>query len=119
METVSERKRRRGRPSKAVKKEIRAAVRFSKAEYFIVKEKAARAGIKPSLYIRQTAIHSLIKPRLTEEERHFVRQLIGMSNNLNQLAKSCHQEGVFKAMIYFESYRIKIDELLKDLRHAK
>jgi hypothetical protein len=118
MEAVSERKIKRGRPFKVVKKEIRAAVRFSKAEYFIVKEKAAKAGIRPSLYIRQTAIQALIKPRLTEEERHFVRQLIGMSNNLNQLAKSCHQEGVFKAMIYFENYRKKIDELLKDLRHA-
>jgi len=119
METISERKIKRGRPSKAVKKEIRAAVRFSKAEYFIVKEKAARAGIKPSLYIRQIAIHALIKPRLTEEERHFVRQLIGMANNLNQLAKSCHQEGVFKAMVYFESYRKKIDDILKDLSHVK
>ena len=67
METVSKRKIKRDRPSKDVKKEVRAAIRFSKAEYFIIKEKAARAGVKPSLYIRQTAIHALVKPRLTEE----------------------------------------------------
>lgn len=109
----------KGRPAKSTKKEIRAAIRFSKAEYFIIKVKAAKAGVKPSFYIRQTAIHALIICRLTEEERQFVRQLIGMSNNLNQLAKSCHHEGVFKAMVYFEEYRKKIDELLIKLRHAK
>jgi hypothetical protein len=119
METTKERKITKGRPVKSVKKEIRAAIRFSKTEYFVIKEKAAKAGVKPAFYIRQTAIHAVVKPRLTEEERHFVRQLIGMANNLNQLAKSCHQEGVFKAMVYFESYRKKIDDILKDLSHGK
>ena len=119
METGSARKKVIGRPTKPIKKEVRAAIRFTKAEYFIIKEKAATAGVKPSFFIRQTAIHAMVKSRLTEEERHFVRQLIGMSNNLNQLVKSCHQEGVFKAMVYFENYRKSIDELLKNLRNAK
>ena len=56
-----------------------------------------------------------IKPRLNEEESRFVRQLIGMANNLNQVAKCCHEEGVLKAMLYFENYRNQMDDLLKKL----
>lgn len=65
------------------------------------------------------AIHGMVKPRLTEEESRFVRQLIGMSSNLNQLTKNAYQEGMLKTMIYFERYRNQIDELLQKLRHAK
>jgi len=55
-------------------------------------------------------------PRLTEEERQFVKQLIGMANNINQLTKACHQEGLLSAMLDFERYRTGIDELLKKLK---
>jgi hypothetical protein len=37
MEPVKRKKREAGRPAKIIKKEIRAAVRFSKTEYFIVR----------------------------------------------------------------------------------
>jgi predicted DNA binding CopG/RHH family protein len=43
-------KKSQGRPSKTSKKEIRAAIRFSKTEYFIIKEKATKAGVKPSSF---------------------------------------------------------------------
>lgn len=116
METVSMKRKKAGRPAKAVKKEVRACVRFTRPEYFIIKEKAAKAGIKASAYIRQIAIYATVTNRLTDEERQFVRQLIGMANNLNQLAKSCHQEGALRAMMYFENYRATLDEILKKLR---
>jgi hypothetical protein len=88
METVKEKRKQAGRPAKTIKKEIRTAVRFSKTEYFLVRQKASKAGIKPSAFIRQLAIEGVVAPRLNDEERHFVRQLIGMSNNLNQLQKT-------------------------------
>ena len=116
METVTARKKKAGRPVKAVKKEIRASVRFTRPEYFIVKEKARKAGMATSTYLRQLAIHAQVTSRLNEEERHFVRQLIGMANNINQIAKSCHQEGALKAMIYFQAYRGLLDDLLKKLK---
>lgn len=117
METVRENKKPGGRPAKSIKKDIRTAIRFSKTEYFIVRQKAAKAGIKVSGYIRQIAIAGMVTNRLSEEERQFVRQLIGMSNNLNQLAKNSHQEGMLKTMFYFESFRNQIDSLLKKLNH--
>lgn len=112
METVKKKEKRTGRPLKAVKKEVRACIRFSKAEYFIVKAKAAKAALKPSAFIRQVAINAVVSSRLTEEERHIVRQLIGMANNINQIAKVCHQEGSLKALLYFERYRQQLDNLL-------
>ena len=105
-----------GRPAKAVKKEIRAAVRFTKAEYFIIRQKANKAGITASCYIREIAINGNVKSRFNEEERQFVRQLIGMANNFNQVAKKAHEEGLLKAMLLFETYRQQVDDLLKSFK---
>lgn len=116
METVRTKKKKAGRRTKNVKREVRAAIRFTKTEYFIVKEKAANAGISVSNYIRRVAINEPIRNRLTDEEREITSHLVGWSNNLNQIAKACHQEGALKAMIYFQNYRNKIDELVKKLK---
>lgn len=118
METVREKKKQAGRPAKSIKKEIRTAVRFTKIEYFVIRQKAARAGIKTSAYVRQTAINAEVIARLSEEERHFVRQLIGMSNNLKQLTKNSNTEGILKTMFYFESFRKEIEMILKKLNHG-
>jgi hypothetical protein len=117
MDSVKANNKHFGRPAKSVKKDIRAAIRFSKTEYFIIRQKAAKAGIKISAYIRQSAIEGVVTNRLTEEERHFVRQLIGMSNNLNQLAHNSHIEGMLRTVFYFESFRNQIDSLLRRLNH--
>src|SRR6476620_3920940 len=119
METVRAKKRPAGRPAKTIKKEIRTAVRWSKTEYFIIRQKAAKAGIKVSAYLRQIAIEGKVTTRLSEEERQFVRQLIPMSNNLNQLTKNSHQQGMHKIALYFESFRNQVDTLLKKLNHGK
>lgn len=106
-----------GRPVKVIKREIRAAIRFSKNEYFIIKEKAAKAGVKPSEFIRQTAIYSTIKTRLTEEERQMVKALVAMANNLNQMAKACHQQNMLSALHQFQSELKQIDTILKKLKN--
>ena len=116
MEAVKTKKKKAGRPAKIIKKDIRACVRFSKTEYFVIREKASKAGLKASEYMRHIAINGQVKPRLADEERQFVRQLIGMANNLNQLTKACHQQGLLQAMIYFERYRDHLDEILGKLK---
>lgn len=104
-----------GRPKKPVKRDIVKGVRFTRAEYYVVKQKAAKAGIGISLFIRQTAIDGKIKPLLDEEERQFVRQLAGMANNLNQLTKKGHQEGFLTAVLMFEKYKNLMEALLEKL----
>lgn len=105
-----------GRPAKAVKREIRIALRLSRPEHFILAEKARKAGVTTSELLRQLAITSSIKPRLTEEETVYVRRLIGQSNNLNQMAKLMHQEGLLKGFEFFQKWRAEIDDLLQKLK---
>ena len=109
-------KQKNGRPKKAVKKEIVRSIRFSKTEYFIIKQHACKSGLKITVYIRQMALQGKIISRLSEEERQFVRQLIGMANNLNQLTKMGHQEGFITAVLMFEKYKNFMDELLEKLK---
>ena len=121
---IMERKRRRkklppGRPKKEVKKDIVTGTRFSKIEHYVVRQKSIKAGLKTSEYIRQMAITGQVKARMSEEERHFVRQLIGMANNLNQLTKQAYQQGLLTAVMHFEEYRNKIDGLLKTLKDGE
>ena len=85
-------------------------------EYFVIKQKALKAGMHLTNYIREMALNGNVTARIGEEERHFTRQLIGISNNLNQLAKKAHQEGLLTAMMHFEKYRNIIDELLEQLK---
>ncbi|MFN4315308.1 MAG: plasmid mobilization protein [Chitinophagaceae bacterium] len=119
METVKKTKKKPGRPAITIKRENRKTIRFSGNEYFIIKENAAKAGLKPSEYIRQTAIYSTIKARLTQEERLAVKALIGMANNINQIAKACHRENVLQAMFYFQHTIKQLDEILKKLKNDK
>lgn len=109
-------KHRGGRPNKSIKKEILRSIRFSELEYIVIKHKASKASIKVSTYICQMSINGKIISRLNEEERHFVRQLIGMSNNLNQLTKKGHQEGFLTAVLMFDKYKKAFDELLEKIK---
>jgi hypothetical protein len=116
MQSTTAKKKRTGRPKKAVKKEVRACVRFTRSEYTIIKERAIQAGLKAAPYLRQVANQSPPRTRLTDEQMQILRKLIGMSNNINQIAKICHQEGYLKAFIKFEEIRRDLDAILKLFR---
>jgi hypothetical protein len=119
METVKKTRKKAGRPVKIIKRQLRKTIRFTGNEYFVVKENAAKSGLKPSEFIRQAAIYATIKARLTQEERLAVKALIGMANNINQIAKACHRENVLQAMYYFQSVIKQFDEILKKLKNDK
>ncbi|MEO7120022.1 MAG: plasmid mobilization relaxosome protein MobC [Ginsengibacter sp.] len=104
-----------GRPKKAVRKEIIKGIRFTKAEYFIVKEKAAKTGTNVGNYIRQVVIHGKIISRLDLEERNYVRQLTGMANNLNQLTKKAHQEDLLSVVIFLDKYKNLVSDILEKM----
>ena|ERR1700677_4680462 len=113
MQPTTAKKKKTGRPKKAVKKEIRACVRLTRAEYFIIKGKAAKAGTKAAAFLRLAAIQSPLRTRLTEEQMQMVRQLVGMANNINQFLKICHKEGILAGLAYFEEFRKLLDEILE------
>ena len=66
--------------------------------------------------MRDIAIYAAVHPRLTEEQRVGLKMLIGVSNNINQIAKCCHQEGMIRAMILFQGYRAVVDETINKLK---
>lgn len=116
MDTVKEKKNKGGRPPVAEKKELVIRVRLSRAEYLIVEHNAQLAGLNKCAYLRQMGVTGIVKVRLTGEERQYMRKLIGMSTNLNQMVKLCHKEGVLSGVYYYENIRNEIDELIKKLR---
>ena len=117
METVQQKQKHKGgRPFMPVKRNITVGIRFSEAELGILQQKAKAAGIKTGRYIREIALTGKVHQKVTETEMHIIRQLVGMSNNLNQLAKKAHQEGTQSSKIDFENYRDQIDLLLNQLK---
>ena len=112
METTTAKKKKTGRPVKAVKKDIRASVRLTKADYLIIKGKSVKAGISVAVYLRQSALQSPLRIRLSPEDKQDIRKLVGISNNINQMITICHQEGLLKGFAYFKDFRKVVDEIL-------
>ena len=105
-----------GRPKVTVRKDIKFTVRFSKHDYFILKEKAGSAGVNPSMFIRQAAIKAKITARFSIDEMQLIRQLAGMATNINQLVRVCHRQGLYEAMRYFGEYQKQFDGIMQKLK---
>ena len=119
METVRLKKKKSGRPTKKLKRELRITARFSKLEHYILQQKSGQAGINISEFLRQAAVTAKVTARLTEEERHIIRQLIGMANNLNQMAKIANREGMASIRLLLQSCLQQIHDLLNKLQHGE
>ena len=119
METVRMKKKKGGRPTKALKRELRITARFSKLEHYILQQKAGKAGINVSEFLRQAAITVMVTARLTEEERHIIRQLIGMANNLNQMAKVANKEGMGSIRLLLEGCLLQVNGIINKLQHGE
>ena len=55
---------------------------------------AKNAGVSASEIVRMAIRDSHIRARLTTEQADYIRKLCGMANNLNQLTRKAHREGV-------------------------
>jgi predicted RNA-binding protein with PIN domain len=110
---------RSGRPKKARKQEKHIGYAVTMAQYFIIQQKAAKANVNMSDYMRQTAIFGYVKARWTAEERQMVKELIDMSNDIHQLADLASKEGAAGTALYFTNTRNTIDEIIKKLCHDK
>ena len=119
METVRLKKKKGGRPTKKLKRELRITARFSKLEHYILQQKAGKAGINVSEFLRQAAITAKVSARLTEEERHIIRQLIGMANNLNQMAKVANKEGMGGIRLLLEGCLLQVNGIINKLQHGE
>ncbi len=57
------------------------------ADYFRLLTRSHEAGVSPSEYMRECFRNGHVKERLSEEHAGYIRQLCGMANNFNQLAR--------------------------------
>src|SRR5689334_16820410 len=102
--SAGEKKKTGGRPKKMIKRCSVTGVRFTEMEYRKVQRKAKEVGLKLTVYIRQMAIHGKVEANLSPEQMELIRQLAGMANNINQLTKKCHQQGIHGVFMYFEQH---------------
>jgi len=103
-------KKSKGRPTVADARRLSKAVtvKFSKIDYETLRIRSRKANRRLAEYIRESALQSeVVQPR-TEADMKEYRTLVGLANNLNQLTKMAHQDGI----IYLYS---PIDKLLGEI----
>ena len=85
-----------GRP-RAAKGKARTktlSTKLSVAEWKIVMKRIADVGKRPSAYLREVLLAGRVVAARTQEDRRQICMLEGGCNNLNQLARLAHQQGV-------------------------
>ena len=72
-------------------------IRFSKTEWSAVRDQADRAGLRPTVYVREAAVGRRLRRRPDASHRELAarfadhdRQLAWIGNNLNQLVRLAH-----------------------------
>jgi hypothetical protein len=83
-----------GRPAKRVKRSHTLVVRVTDTERLLIAGKAREAGLSLSAWFRAAAKKAVVIARLRPEEAAALRMLTGMANNINQLARLAHREGL-------------------------
>lgn len=100
-------------PSRKEPKQI--SFRVSEDEYLKLKQSAETLNMSVPNFVKKKAQGSrLIAPKLDRETRQSVtRQLVGIGNNVNQIAKYCnaHKDD----SVEFESLGIHLDRVRKEL----
>ena len=89
-------KKRRGRPALGRTRKLTkgVTVKFSPVSYETLRFRAGKSGRSLAVYIREAALAATVTARHTPEENALLRSFAGMANNLNQLARGAHREGV-------------------------
>ena len=65
---------------------------FRSIEHSLIKRKAKDAGRTASRFVREAALGIEIKPKtFTEDEKQLYKTLVGLANNMNQIAKRYNQ----------------------------
>ena len=106
-----------GRPPKSASEELkeRLTVKMAAADYYALRGKARAAGLTWAEYARTALSRSVVRQRLTAEQMTLLRQLAGMANNLNQLARKANSAGYVQAAAECTALIEKIDTLIDQI----
>ena len=87
------------RPRKAIKRQEKLTLYYTKAEFKLIEKYAERHGISKAEFARHKSLNHKLKTRMTLDEMNIYIKLVGMANNLNQVTKSVNQGEVFTTKI--------------------
>lgn len=107
-----------GRPRMAVtekKKYKLPPVRLDTKNYVIVKNRAKQAGLSLTEYQRQMVLHGRVVERLSPEMVNLFRQLAGMGNNMNQLARQANTFGYTKDAALYHENALLVNNLIEKI----
>ena len=110
-----DKKKSKGRPTVADARRLSKAVtvKFSKTDYETLRTRSRKANRRLAEYIRESALKSeVVQPR-TEADLKEYRTLVGMANNLNQLAKLSHQEGIYYTSLQLDRLLVEISDIVR------
>ncbi|MDR2948334.1 MAG: MobC family plasmid mobilization relaxosome protein [Prevotella sp.] len=106
-----------GRPPKAFgqKKSYRVNIKLITEEYYSLIAKVKKSGMTISGFVRDCLRKGYVKERLSEEQVSYIRQLSGMANNLNQIARKANTQGYTSVRAEYLLLAERIDNLLNSL----
>ena len=110
-----------GRPTlpKARRRSKSVTVRFSKIDYETLRVRCRRANRRLSEYIRESALQSEVVMPHTTENASLYRELAGMANNLNQLARLSHQTSLYHTSRKVDEALDKVLEIISEYKQGK
>ena len=107
-----------GRPTVAETRRLSKAVtvKFSKKDYEMLMDRSRKAHLHLAEYIRTSVLHSEVRQPPTEASARDYHALVGMANNLNQLTKMAHQDGIFYLYSPLDSLLSEITNVIRTYR---
>ena len=110
-----------GRPAlpKARRRSKSVTVKFSKIDYETLRVRCRKANRRLSEYIRESALQSEVVVPHTTEGASLYRDLAGMANNLNQLARLSHQTSLYHTSRKVDEALDKVLAIISEYREGK
>ena len=107
-----------GRPTVADARRLSKAVtvKFSKKDYEILMNRSKKANMHMAEYIRESALNSEVAQLPIETVTKDYRMLVGMANNINQLTKMAHQEGIIYLYVPLNSLLGYISHIVREYK---
>lgn len=99
------------------KRNCRVQVRLDNKEYQGFMKAVRKSGLSQEVYLRHLINGVVPQDAPPPDYFHFMRELHGVGNNLNQIAQKAHVLGVIDERRYDEEMR-KFDQLVRDITKA-
>ncbi len=102
-------------PPTEKKKYTLPPVRLGTNDFHVVKTMAKHAGLSLTEYQRQMILHGKVVERLSPEHMDIYRQLAGIGNNQNQLARQANTYGYEQDARLYHENAMEVSNLIKHL----